>query len=266
MITQDERNLMRKYFRKASKEVWRLWLLGLVTTPLYGFGLVLLIPTSLIIYNRYRRIDDAAYDELLERGLEELVETGAKSLRLDASQFEQDPALIYAPRFERVAGAKIRYRKGKDKHWRYTPIEVTVIFFSEIKLCVYQCVWDVHTGNTLNEATKYFFYQDIVAMETESFDVTIEKDKIDKELFEIFPQAKQHVKDGVLQMRSRTQFILTTSAGKSLVVNLPSKKLLGMDEKGEVETVYADRAIASVERMLDDKRREMGRSGSPYSA
>ena len=72
---------------------------------------------------------------------------------------------IYIPPFRQAQNAIRRIepfvKRGKDKLIRYSPIEITIIHFTEHQLVTYQCAFDLTIGEPLNARIKRFFYRTV---------------------------------------------------------------------------------------------------------
>ncbi|MFY0602169.1 MAG: hypothetical protein JXR03_21010 [Cyclobacteriaceae bacterium] len=254
-MTADDRKKISKYFKKFPK--WVLWallpcLVLLFVEPISGIiGIGLGI---FFIRKWYVRISDRQFDTYLEESLQTLEEQAKDKLRLDDADLVKDTESVLSPVFWRISGAEFGLKKGNDRAIRYTPVCVALIFFTEHKLCIYQCSLDLTTGNPLNVGSKKYFYEDVVSIETESNTITIDRNDIKKEVFRHLPKLNDSIVNNKLQINQSEQFVLTTRGGNSIKIQLPDYTILNYGVDGELVSSRSDQAIASVEAMLDSKK------------
>ena len=153
-----------------------------------------------------------------------------------------------------VGGAELGFKKGKDNYLRYSPIATSLIFFTENKLCIYQCDLDLFTGNPLNVGSSKYYYQEIVAIETASKSRTIKESELNKKALKYMPSLKNKMINGMVQINQSEHFVLTTRGGTSIKIQLPDYNILNYGLKGDLNHSRSDKAIASVELMLDSKK------------
>lgn len=226
-MNKKERRNLKRYFEKLS--IWSLH---------YWFN----------------KISDQTYDDYLNKELQRLESLALSRINFDEADLVHDTEMIVSPTITGLAGADFRIRRGKDRVLRFSPLRVTMLFFTEHKLVTYQCTFDLFTGNPLNVGIKKFFYQDIVAMEIQSENRSIKESDIPKRTFIELPKLKKQVTNGKLQTKESETFILTTSGGIGLKVQMPDRAILGDDVDGEIPRTRAEDAVVSVEKMLDSKK------------
>lgn len=146
--------------------------------------------------------------------------------------------MVTGPRLWNIANAYPAFRKGKDNLFRFTPVNVTVINFTEHQLITYSCALDLTTGAALNENTDEYFYRDIVSVSTKT------------------KSYNAQMRDGsTLQIDDAEMFQLTTSGGTSVEVLLRAPKVIQMmGGNGDIPTTRAEQAIQSVRKMLREKK------------
>jgi hypothetical protein len=185
---------------------------------------------------------------------EDLLSLKARALdksSLDSSEVLREPVLVTGPKLRERGGAQFGIRRGKDQKIRFTPIDATVINFTEHQLVLFQCVLDLHTGKALNEGIDEYFYKDVVSAATQSKSITCDLNK--KDLL-YFPNAKKSMVNGQLQLNSAETFVLTTSGGTSVSVVLSDPVLAASVGGGTIPTQLADQAVQAVRKMLREKK------------
>lgn len=254
MISISERKKIRQYFEKFPR--WTLWTL-LISLPLilfYGIGLIGMAIATIFIYKWTQRINDKQFDHYKNESLKDLREIALAKLRLDESQLVRDNECIISPIYWNIGGAELGFKRGKDKFLRYTPIKANLIFFTQNKLCIYQCALDLVTGNPVNVGCSKFYYTDIVSIKTESDTRSIQQGELNNKAFNYMPNLKNNMVNGVLQINRSEQFVLTTSGGTSVKIQLPDYSILNYGLEGRLNDSRSDQAIASVEAMVDSKK------------
>ena len=206
------------------------------------------------IHYWFNKISDSQFDKHLEDELRRLEELALDRVKLSHDDLEHEIEMIISPTITKLGGATLKVKRGKDKRYRYSPVAATLLFFTEHKLVTYQCVLDLFTGNPLNTAVKKFFYGDIVAIETQSENHSIKEADIPKKTLAAMPWLRKQITNGVLQMKESETFILTTAGGTGLKVQMPDVAILGDQAEGQISKTRAERAVAALEKMLDDKK------------
>lgn len=121
---------------------------------------------SIVYYIKYseyknfintRRATDEEFDQWLEDDVESLANESLSMMGLDKSELVGETVSIIAPRIFRRSVAVLKYKNGADNKFRYTPIDVTLIHFTEHQLISYQAVLDFTTGKPLSPSTDEFF-------------------------------------------------------------------------------------------------------------
>lgn len=235
MTEADKRAAINRYFAPFPK--WAIWLIaiGVPAIGAYGLGLLMIGGGAWAIYNWSQRPTDQQMDGWIEEDITGLQEKALKRSGHDNSELVSEPAIITGPKLWDVGNAEIGHRKGQDNTLRFTPLSVTVLNFTQTHLSSYQAVLDLRTGNTLNEATDEFFYRHIVsaATKSDSFNVTFGGES--------------------LQLKTADSFELTTAGGNSIKVFLRDPVLIQKLGGGNIPTTRADRALATVRKMLREK-------------
>lgn len=202
----------------------------------------------------FNKISDSAFDQYLTEELNCLKKNALEHVKLHESELVHKTEMIVSPTITGLAGAEFRIKRGRDKILRYSPVKTTLLFFTQHKLVTYQCTFDLFTGHALNAGVKRFFYRDIVAIETQSENRSIKEEDIPNKAFRQLPGLKKQINNGTLQTKESETFILTTSGGIGLKVQLPDRAILGDDIKGEISKTRAVDAVSAVEKMVDDKK------------
>jgi len=221
--------------------------------PAIPVGAALIVIGLLIPLFGPKRPSDKKMDAWLDIDLENISTRALNKTSLHEDDLTSDSVYVIGPRFWDIAGAKINIRKGKDNVIRYTPVGVTIIFFTQHQLVGYQCALDLYTGHPLSESSDEYFYRDIVAVttktESETFNLTKKEIKAFKKTF-----LEKLVKNDTLHFKMAEKFVLTTSGGTALEVVLSDPNLEELAGGGTLPTDRADAAIRSVRKMLREKK------------
>lgn len=235
MAESDKRLAIRKYFAPFPK--WAAWTvaIGFLMIPLYGLGLLMIAIGAYVIISWFQRPSDAQIDSWIEEDIAGLQVKALARSGHDQAELVGETAIITGPKLWDVGNAVVGYRKGQDNILRFTPLSVTVLNFTQNQLTTYQAVLDLRTGNTLNESTDEFFYRHIVsaATKSESFNVNFGQE--------------------MLQLKTAESFELTTAGGNSIKVFLRDPVLIEKLGGGQIPTTRAERALATVRKMLREK-------------
>jgi len=246
MDEESKRKMILKYFEPfPGCAIWMI-VIGVVIT-LIGFsagafaiimGLVIAGIGGLLIYSyRHGRPTDQQMDEWLEEDLKALSKRALNKMGIDETELVSEPVQVIGPRLWDVAGAGVFFKRGDDYVLRFSPVGVTIINFTQNQLLAYSCVFDLTTGNVLNETTDEYFYKDVVSVSTKSESRTVTIEKL-----------------GTVQLNAAETFTLTTTGGTSLSVVLRDPTLIEKMGGGEIPTTRAEKAIQTVRKMLREKK------------
>jgi hypothetical protein len=197
---------------------------------------------------------DAQMDSWLRADLESLEPRALAKCGLDSSELVRDPVVVIGPRFRRLGGAEFGFRKGADGQARFTPVDVTIINFTEHQLLVYQCAFDRTTGNPLNECVNEYFYNDVVSVATTSDAVTYSLDELGAHLLSRISNLAKSAVDGKIQVNNAETFVLATSGGSSVRVVLKDPVLIQSLGGGDLPLEWAEQAVQAVRKMLREKK------------
>jgi hypothetical protein len=239
-----KRASMNKYFMSKFPK-WALTLIAggalMLLGPVVakGVGILLIAAGVGAIYNDSKVVSDGEVDQWTQEDLRKLSGRSLEKMGIDPSETVADGVIITGPRLSNLGPAPFGYRKGKDNILRFTPVNATIINFTQNQLLVYRCALDLISGNPVNEATDEYFYRDVVSVQTSSETVTVSL------------PGKQF--QG-LQLNAAETFKLTTSGGTSVSMALRDPSLIEKMGGGEIPTTTAERAIQTIRRMLREKK------------
>ena len=243
-MAQIDRKGIENYFKPFPK--WAAWfiVLGVITIPAYGLGIVLIIIGILgLVLNK--RPSDTQMDNWFTEESNDFQGKALSKCGVDSTECVAEPVVVWGPRIENRGNAPLLVKKGKDSIIRYNPVDVTIINFGADQLLCYQCAYDRTSGGFLMETTEEYFYRDVVSVATST--------KSEVKEIEVGKEKKK------VQSKSREVFQLTTSGGTSITVVLKDEGLIASDELklkgGQMPTTQAEKAIQSVRRMLRDKKK-----------
>jgi hypothetical protein len=218
-----------------------------------GIGALLTSGTMGALWLKSRPAD-AQMDLWLREDLMELQTRALQKAHLDQSQLVRDNVVVIGVRFQNLGGATFGFRRGSDGKARFTPVDTTVINFTEHQLIIYQCVLDLTTGKPLNECVEEYFYNDVVSVATRSETFTYELSALDKRLHSRLPKLKESAVNGKVQVNGAEMFILATSGSTFLRVILNDPVVIQGLGGGEPPLEYAEEAVQAVRTMLRDKK------------
>lgn len=209
----------------------------------YGLWASVILILIIWMYNLWRfqhrpRPTDDEFDQWLNDDINILSKQILDKVGIDQSEIVGEPISIIAPRIYNRAGTSLLYKKGEDDYLRYTPINVTLIHFTEHQLLSYQAIFDLTTGKTLSPRTDEFFYNDIISVSTAIESHTVKTDN-----------------GAEIQYNQAETFKLVTSGGTSLQVILKDPKLIAeLGGSGELPQTRSEKAVQIIRRMLRDKK------------
>lgn len=197
---------------------------------------------------------DTEIDRWSAADIQDLQTRAFKRCDLESSETIRDPVVIVGPRFRYLGGAQFGFRRGADGIARFTPIDVTIIHFTEHQLVTYQCALDLMTGKPLNERSEEFFYTDVVNVALRCDAFTYDVKDLDDKILSRAPKITESAVNGKVQVAGADFFRLSTAGGTSVEVMLNDPDLIEQLGGGKVETAQADNAVQAVRRMLRDKK------------
>lgn len=200
------------------------------------------------------RPKDAEMDIWLEEDLERLKPRALAKGGLDPSHLVAKTVMLTGPRFRNLGKAFFGFRRGADGQARFTPVNVTIINFTEHQLVIYQCAFDLTTGNPLNECVDEYFYTDIVSVATRSEAMTYSTRELDDRILSRIPKLVESAVNGQVQVNNAEIFLLVTAGGNSTKVVLRDPVLIEGLGGGDIPTERANQAVDAVRTMLRVKK------------
>lgn len=227
---------------------------------LYGLEIVVSLVAGVFLFRWFQRPSAKQMDTWLREDLASLHPKALRACSIDATEQVRDPVIIVGPRYRNLGGAEFAIRRSADKKIRYTPVNVTIINFTQHQLVLYQCCYDRTTGKALNEGVHEYFYDDVVSVTIQSLDFILDKSQINGKMMALIPEAEKQIVNGKLHFHGASTFVLTTSGGTSVKVVLRDpiliESLSGEDASTETaEEKAAKEAAEAVRKMLRDKKR-----------
>lgn len=176
MIEPHQRKWLKSYFQPLPKQVLAtlFWGLGLLVffpvgiLPLGILGLVTIAASGGYLLRWNRKPADWQIDQQLQADLDSLQTHAFNKTGLDESDLLQPASLLLGPDFGQAKGTRWGVKTGKDGKLRFTPIALTLLYFTPDQLVIYQGRFDLFSGNLLQETTREYFYSEIVSLETRS--------------------------------------------------------------------------------------------------
>jgi hypothetical protein len=136
------------------------WSLILLAVVLAGSGMLVRYWRSLFVASQKE------FDHIAESDF-----TGAQAIALDRFELKPDDLINPEPCKFRgqsttrdIGQAFAGMRVGSDERPRRSPHEYLVVNFGHTNLFVFRCVWDLTSGNTINEESHEFAYRDIASV------------------------------------------------------------------------------------------------------
>jgi hypothetical protein len=241
---EPDRARIEKYFTSKFPK-WAIFLIVIGVFMLAGpvvlkiVGLLMVVGGGFAIYNSTQVASDAEIDEWTQEDLKKLNKRSLDKLGIDVSELKGEGVIITGPRLSNLGVAKFGFRKGKDNVLRFTPVNSTLINFTQDQLLVYRCALNLLTGLPVNEATDEYFYRDVVSVQTASETANV--------------SLAGTILEGV-QCNAAETFKLTTSGGTSVSMVLKDDSLIQKLGGGEIPTTTAERAIQAIRKMLREKK------------
>lgn len=257
----EQRSKIRAYFKRLPHWPFAVAAVGLLMIVAadgafgYLLGILAMAGAGAVCIRWFQaQPSDAQMDSWLEEDLENLEPRALAKGGLDPSDRVRDSVLVIGPRFSGLGGADFGFRRGADGRARFTPVDVTLINFTEHQLVVYQCALDRTTGKPLNECVEEYFYNDVVAVATRAEAFTYDVAALDPKLLARVPNIKESAVNGKIQVNGAETFILSTSGGSSVRVVLNDPVLIQGLGGGDLPLEFAEAAVQAVRKMLREKK------------
>ncbi|HEX3129660.1 MAG TPA: hypothetical protein VH394_20145 [Thermoanaerobaculia bacterium] len=193
-------------------------------------------------------------DTWLREDIQALEPRALSKAGLEKEDLVREQVVVIGPRFRNLAGATFGFRRDADKKARFTPVHVTIINFTEHQLVAYQCALDCMTGKPLNECVSEYFYNDIVAVSTQSEAFTYSISDLDQRLVSRVPKLTESAVNGQIQVNDGETFILSTSGEASVRVELNDPVIIRELGGGDLPLEWAENAVQAVRKMLREKK------------
>jgi len=171
-----QRRWLKSYFQPLPKPVFAtlVWGLGLLVffpigiLPLGILGIVTIAVSGRHLLSWRRKPTDWQVDQQLQADLAWVQTHAFNQTGLDESELLRPASLILGPDLWQAKGPHRRVKTGKDGKLRFTPIALTLLYFTSDQVVIYQGSFDLLSGNLLRETTRDYFYSEIVSLETQT--------------------------------------------------------------------------------------------------
>lgn len=226
MIEPDQRKWLKSYFQPLPKPVLAtlVWGLGLLVffpigiIPLGILGIVTIAVSGGHLLHWSRKPADWQIDQQLQADLASLQTHAFNKTGLDESELLRPASLILGPDLGPTKGTRRGVKTGKDGKLRFTPIAITLLYFTPDQVVIYQGSFDLFSGNLLQESTREYFYSEIVSLETRANPLRSQPSRTQRQ--RLNRMAQQTRKDHSSHDQASETLILTTRAGSSLEIVL----------------------------------------------
>jgi hypothetical protein len=218
-----------------------------------GLGAILASGAVVVLWSKSQPSDEQM-DLWLREDLEALKPRALAKANLLKEDTVRDSVVVIGFRYQNIGGASLGFRRGRDQRARFTPVDTTIINFTEHQLVIYQCVLDRTTGKPLNEGVDEYFYNDVVSVSTQSQAMTVELSEVDRRLHSKLSELKESAVNGKLQVNGAEMFILATAGGTFVRVVLNDPIIIRGLGEGALPSEFADEAVQAVRKMLREKK------------
>lgn len=200
---------------------------------------------------------DSQVDDWLDEDIENLKTKAIEKVNLQSSDLENEVLSIVGFRLGDLGGAKLAHKVGRDGELRVTPVVISIIMTTQHKLAIYQCLFDRLQHKVLNQMTYNCFYEKIASYGTQTISIKVDPKQLNRRQLERLGNYKEKLdKDGKLDINNVELFELRL-AGDTFRIDLPDPALVpGLDEQHVVKG-EAERTIALLSRIIDDKQNSM---------
>ena len=190
-----------------------------------------------------KRITETQFDEALTEMLDAVKLKSLQKAGIEEEELISKQVLIRGPRYHDTSGVEFKSKKGKNKIWRYSLVDVTVLNLTANQIIAYQCCLDLIQEKPINEITDEYFYKDVVSISTKTVSRT-------------YTIAKGKRKGEKVSSTSAEIVSLTTSGGTSIDTTIRDPKLIELwgGKGGELPNTDAEIAIAAVRKVLREKK------------
>jgi hypothetical protein len=253
MITLSDRKKIKKYFEKYPKWTTKVLLISIPLIMLYGIGLIGVCIALLFIYKWKQKISDQQFDFYKSESIKHLQQIAIEKMRLDCEKLNGSEYML-RPINKNELVIDRKFNRGKDKVLRYSPIKVNLFFFTEHKLCVYQCIYDLLSGNPLNVNIHQFYYRHIVGTEMKSYALNVPYETSKsflKRVLKKMPFFQKKKTDETLQINITEQLSLKTKGNSTLTIKIPDNRVLSYGSNKSIDSSRSDLAIAAINEMID---------------
>ena len=259
---------MKAYFSPPRFAKWTVWF-TLATTALavwqggvaaYLLGTLALAAPAWAIRRWSNRPRDAQFDRWKDEARDKVLLRSLGKIGLDRGDHVSDKQVyIETPESGAVVGAFRGRLSGRDGFIRFTPIHFTVFIFTQQKLAIYQCAFDLTTGRELDERVDEYFYKDIVSFSVESRTVIVHRKELHRRLRrhrhrrQIFKRLGERMVDGQVQVKTGETMVLTTSGANRLEVALQDPQFADDLEGLSLPSGPAEESVAVIRKMLQER-------------
>lgn len=259
---------MKAYFAPPRFAKWTVWFTLAIAAVVvwqgdvvaYVLGALALAAPAWAVRRWFKRPRDAQFDRWKGEALDKVLQRSLEKISLERDDHVSDKQVyIETPESGAVVGAFRGLLSGHDGFIRYTPIHFTVFIFTEHKLAIYQCAFDLTTGRELDERVDEYFYKDIVSFSAESRIVTIHRKELHRRLRghrhrrQILKRLRERMVDGQVQVKIGETMVLTTSGADRLQVALQDPQFADDLEGLSLPSGPAEKSVAVIRKMLQER-------------
>ncbi|MBQ1042432.1 MULTISPECIES: hypothetical protein [unclassified Micromonospora] len=151
------------------------FLCGVGGAVLVVLGLVGLLNYAEARRRAYPRATDQEMDAWLYGAEEAIAQMGYRRLNIHPTELAQGrrPYLVFYGIPELFSVLPFHWNRGRDGKLRYSAYKIMIVYMSNWRLPVYECVLDIATGATIRDSTKEYALGNVDGMETSADRVSV---------------------------------------------------------------------------------------------
>jgi hypothetical protein len=257
-MEEPNRKRIQAYFRNQKrvppKWTWISVLAGIPLLFLYGAGVVPIAVGGMGLRHWLKRAKDEEIDQALASDLVLILRRAIGATGLNTADYMREPIFLTGPRIWDTGKSWIAFRPGKDGQIRHNPVAVTGLFFAPKYLDVYQCLWDMETGQITSESTHEYFYIDIVSADIQTRDRSFALSKSDRKHLDSYEDLESLIKENKLVLDDARIFTISTTGGASVQHLLDAPGLLDLTGTGAFSTKGVQEAVQEIRAIAREKR------------
>ncbi|WP_414582259.1 hypothetical protein [Scytonema sp. PCC 10023] len=176
---------------------------------------------------------DEQIDKWMNSDINSIIEESLRKLDLEDGDYKAKPLVIGGP----AESNETRYVLGKDGKFRYSHLNVLIVYLTDHNILTYQCLHTLIHGQILSDSTQEFPYKEITNLQIKTININIS-----------LVNGNRDSVNGV------EQFALYTSGANVIEVNYSFSH--NANQQDELVKIGSEQTIKAVRKKLEEYKKK----------